>query len=1268
MDIRNLDGYKEVLEFYNGDYLAADVWSKKYGYNEYTTSIIHPMRAWEIITRELASVQDYISEEDIYKTLKGWKFVPAGRVLHGILRHFYAKQRGEKLNIGLSNCLYMGGPEDSIESIMDYAKLHAVILKHGYGNGLNLNKLRPNGSKVSNAAMTSAGVVPFMKLFSDITNTIGHAGRRGASIITLDVSHPDIKEFILAKTHNENDITGANISVMVDDNFMKAVENDKEYELRFEFNDDRSPITKKISARELFNLIAEAAWDWGEPGLLFKDTIQNNTCLNFSEYTLPTGVNPCVTGDTLISVADGRGFVRIDELAKEGKDVLVYSLNRETGKVELKMGRHPRLTRKNAKILKVILDDGSYIRCTEDHKFILSDMTAKKAKDLEKGDSLYLQTKVLNDNYWKTNRMDDKFSVHEHRNVYLYFNNKDKNIFNGQEYVIHHKDFNPKNNNIENLEFMTSSSHDKLHKKYYNPMIHWWNEISEEKRNNYREKMSKSTSGLKNGNAIKMSKDEYKEAIRQCILYYGGPITLADWEKYAKENGYKIRNSFYDSKDLILELNHEMFNLDINRMKESYKYIKNYRDYLWLKYNYDLPVEFDNGNIYVIKKCEVCGNEFKVLFNNREKATCSSKCSRKYMYRCTINNNMIVLDKYVKYLQYNNLQHSKDSFNKFLNDNPELPSDITYFTITHYINSFNLKEEAYNHRVVKVIEDGYEDVYNITVDDNHTYGIGLQKYDKLKSGIKYYSIFSVNCGEVTMSPYTKCCLGSIMLEKFAISDFTEPWDEQELIVTVENGVKILNAVIDYELHYNLFPDDIPEIREQAKYFRQIGLGISGLADYLGLRGFGYNFNKNTKEHLKQLFEMISVYAYQTSVKVAKQKNENIISNTIKYMIKHNIITQEESDNKFTELLDKYLNTKYIEELNYNFYNYSPILESLEGDDAIIGINRNNLPINSAILSIAPTGSLSIVAGGMYDYRENKMKYTQCSSGIEPVIFRKYKRTTKIHGKDEVYDVEHWSIKVLKQLEPEIDDYEIEKLLPTIHEVNPLDKVKIQGLIQKYIDNSISSTINLPNKYTKEDVLKLYMEAWKSGCKGITVFRDGCKRTGIIVENKDDKKENKIDNEILNKEYIRPTRLYGFTEKIKFHDTPAFITLNFDNNDNPKELFMNISKSGKLIGAMSEALGRLLSLALYYNIPLDEIIKQLEEIAGGDPIWHKFENTTKPMMIKSIPDAIAKLLKQYLNKQIQINNDKLKCPKCGENTLIKSEGCIMCTNCGYSKCG
>ena len=252
--------------------LQRDIYEKKYRFNNET---------FENFLDRVSGGNNYIK-----KAIKDKKFMPAGRILAG---------RGlDKLGkkITLSNCYVMPKVEDNIESIFDTAKYLARTYSYGGGVGLNISKLRPKGAKVNNAANTTTGAVSFMELYSMVTDLIGMRGRRGALMLNMDVSHPDIEEFIDIKNDLDK-VTKANISVNITDDFMNAVKNNEEYELYFKVEATGEEIRKKVNARELFRKLAFNNWNMAEPGMLFTDRINSWHLMSEDPEFEFAGVNPC---------------------------------------------------------------------------------------------------------------------------------------------------------------------------------------------------------------------------------------------------------------------------------------------------------------------------------------------------------------------------------------------------------------------------------------------------------------------------------------------------------------------------------------------------------------------------------------------------------------------------------------------------------------------------------------------------------------------------------------------------------------------------------------------------------------------------------------------------------------------------------------------------------------------------------------------------------------------------------------------------------------
>jgi ribonucleotide reductase alpha subunit len=318
-------------------------------------------------------------------------FIPAGRILRNAGRN-----KGSMLN-----CYHLGCG-DSIEEIGQFIKEALVVWSEGGGCGVNMSLLRPKGTPILGKGGESSGMLSFLIATDSVSKTIQTGGqRRAAGLASLEVSHPEILDFIDAKTvHGE--ISNFNISIMINDVFLEAVEQDKPWELKF-----KQKLYNTIKAKDIWDKIIYNMIHHAEPGLLNTSNLFKNNSYYFAPIS---GVNPCLTGETLVAVADGRKHISIKQLAEEDKDVPVYSYNEDKKKIEVKMMCHPRITGYKQKILKITLDDGSFIRCTENHKFYMKDGSKKEASTLKVNDSLcsYKYKKIdatevnINDYYFKS--------------------------------------------------------------------------------------------------------------------------------------------------------------------------------------------------------------------------------------------------------------------------------------------------------------------------------------------------------------------------------------------------------------------------------------------------------------------------------------------------------------------------------------------------------------------------------------------------------------------------------------------------------------------------------------------------------------------------------------------------------------------------------------------------------------------------------------------------------------------------------------------------
>ena len=311
----------KVLEYFKGDELAASTWQNKYAAKgEVTPDDTHRRLAkefarieekynWNLKPEDKLKLSDYgyirpqLTEDAIFELFRNFKYViPGGSVMAGC---------GTGELVSLSNCFVIASPKDSYAEIMKTRSQQAQLMKRRGGVGYDLSGLRPRGAKVNNAAKSSTGAASFMDVCSDITNEVAQNGRRGALMLSMSINHPDIEEFI-TKKQDPTKVTGANISVKVTDEFMRAVENDEDYILTFPVDSRLTPeyvqgyteynklyhspydstLFKRVKARDLWNTLMHCAWNTAEPGIMFEDAMHNSPDGPYDDFKM-VSTNPC---------------------------------------------------------------------------------------------------------------------------------------------------------------------------------------------------------------------------------------------------------------------------------------------------------------------------------------------------------------------------------------------------------------------------------------------------------------------------------------------------------------------------------------------------------------------------------------------------------------------------------------------------------------------------------------------------------------------------------------------------------------------------------------------------------------------------------------------------------------------------------------------------------------------------------------------------------------------------------------------------------------
>lgn len=280
------DLHPETLAAFGGDELQARIFHDKYALRDGDGRIVErtPDQMWRRIARELASVEAPERREEWTANfnwlLRDFRFIPGGRIMHAA---------GNARRVTAMNCYVLPVMDDSIESIFEWMKEAARTYSLGGGVGTDISVLRPRGAPVNNAARSSTGSVSFMELFSLTTGTIGQSGRRGALMITIADNHPDVLDFIKVK-RNLNKVRYANISVRISDAFMRAVEEDGDWNLVFE--NDRAALRRTVRAREVWSEIIKGARDYAEPGVIFWDSVKRWSTSEYSGMDVIT-TNPC---------------------------------------------------------------------------------------------------------------------------------------------------------------------------------------------------------------------------------------------------------------------------------------------------------------------------------------------------------------------------------------------------------------------------------------------------------------------------------------------------------------------------------------------------------------------------------------------------------------------------------------------------------------------------------------------------------------------------------------------------------------------------------------------------------------------------------------------------------------------------------------------------------------------------------------------------------------------------------------------------------------
>jgi ribonucleoside-diphosphate reductase alpha chain len=874
--------------------------------------------------------------------------------------------------------------EDSIEGIYETMKHQALIHQSGGGTGFSFSRLRPKGSLVRSTKGVATGPIGFMTVYNASTEVIKQGGkRRGANMGILRVDHPDIHEFI----HCKDDITkinNFNISVALTEKFMEAVESGEEFEL---IDPHNKQVVRRENAKLLFDELVTSAWKSGDPGIIFIDRInRDNTVPHI--YTIEA-TNPCVTGDTLISTANG--LMRMEQLVEKSKseNVQVVTDNRVPIHVPQSNGSwmlmdadqrgvstHP-ISRAFSSGVKEVFTletrSGYEINCTTDHKIYTNKGFVPLNELNKETHRIYIQSG------------EGRFSLN--KNIPFEVTN---NIVG-------------ENNHIYQHNFPTQWSND------LGQVIGWlvgdgWLRTGDEDR--------------RVGFVFAKEDEEVRKKLEPIIQgYYGHPLASVTRDG--------VTHLSYHSQpfvDFFLKLGVAPVDSEEKIVPEAI-YQAPYDatvGFLQGVFTADGTANFveSNGTAYIrltSRSIKLIKGVQKLLINMGIKSNIydRSREERKLFQYTTIHG---VEKTYSSDGKCFELNISSESLKTFIMKigfiGKKAAEKIEQF------NQHSAHRTIFEEEIKSITSIGKREVFDLTEPHSHSF---------IGNGI----VIS-NCGEQPLGPFDSCNLGSINLVKYITPQGEVDWPR--LRETIRTVTRFLDNTIDMNKYV------IPQIEKMNKGNRRIGLGVMGWADLLFKLGISYNSEEGC----------------EFAEKMAK-------------------FIRDEADAMSQELGREKGTFPHIKGSTYDVPN-GPTFR------------------NCARITIAPTGTISMIA--------------DCSSGIEPLFAISFVKRV-MDGQELLYVNEIFKENAIKRgfyseelMEKiaregtaahceEIPE-DVRKTFVCAHDISPYWHLRMQAAWQKYTDNAISKTVNFSHNASVDDVREVYTLAYKLGCKGVTIYRDGSK--------------------------------------------------------------------------------------------------------------------------------------------------------------------------------
>jgi len=756
--------------------------------------------------------------------------------------------------------------------IMDLVMREARVFKYGSGTGTNFSNIREAGAKLSGGG-NSSGLMSWLRIFDRAAGAIKSGGttRRAAKMVILNVDHPDIEEFVWWKANEEkkvaalvaggysSDFNGeayqtvsgqnSNNTVRVSNDFLEAVEKDGEWGLV-----SRIPgrgIVKTLKARKLWQDISQAAWQSADPGLQYDTTIQEwHTCPVSGRIN---ATNPCcITGDTLIAVADGKNAVPIKDLA--GKETPVYTWDLAKKQVVIGKMHNIGIKREKAEIFRVTLDDGSSFRATDDHLIMLKDGAYRQVKDLQPGDSLMpFHSKIRQIAESRTPRR----YIHSGKGWRTQYRWLWENTFGKQPegFHIHHKNLNSFDDSLENLALISEEEHKDIHRVHMlgdnNPARRMMND-------KWRKNLSLATRGENNPHCGKPQSEEARQKMHEAAKQrWNNPAqrvqassAASNWILKAKQLGKHVgrtpgerfvkccpvcRTNFESAREgqifcsLSCRVSPLGYQMSGAKHGEAIK---------------GIPLTPEHKEKLRLSGIAVADPEQKRL---AQKESLRIRCVKAVRF---------ALNAGIKF-DLKNWNNNRETIRQYGVKHVPSAKTIQEF----YSSEEKLIEDAqlWNHNVVSVQAEGREDVYDGTVDGHHNFGIITSRIPFSQKADNFSGIFIHNSEYVFLDD-TACNLASINLAKF-VNEETGQFDIDSYL----HAIRLWTMVLEISVLMSQFPSD--SIAENTYRFRTLGLGYANLGTLLMLWGIPYNSQK-ARAIAGALTATLTGEAYATSAMMA----------------------------------------------------------------------------------------------------------------------------------------------------------------------------------------------------------------------------------------------------------------------------------------------------------------------------------------------------------------------------------------------------------------